>query len=171
MAKSTENRHETIVHPLEPLYREDSKILILGSFPSVKTREYGFFYGHPQNRFWPLMEALFYERLSTEIAERRAFLLAHHIAVFDSIYQCDIIGSGDASIKNVVPSDLKPIFETADIRRVFCNGATSYKYYKKYHADKSSIPGVKLPSTSPANARYRLDDLEKAWSAIRAYVE
>lgn len=165
------SKHQTIIHPLKPLYRDDSRILILGSFPSVKTREYGFFYGHPQNRFWPLMEALFEEDLSTDIEERRDFLLSHHLAVYDSIYQCDIIGSSDASIKNVIPADLKSIFATADIRQVFCNGGTSYKYYKKYHAKKSGIPGIQLPSTSPANARYRLDDLVKEWEVILTYLE
>ncbi|MDU5978128.1 MAG: uracil-DNA glycosylase family protein, partial [Finegoldia magna] len=96
--------YETIVHPLSPLYDENSKILILGSFPSVKTREYGFFYGHPQNRFWKLMEKLFDVDLDVSIEDRKKFLLEHNIAVYDSIYQCDIIGSSDSSIKNVVPS-------------------------------------------------------------------
>lgn len=161
--------HRTIIHPLHPLFDKDSRILILGSFPSVKTREYGFFYGHPQNRFWPVMETLFQVDLSKDISERRAFLLEHHLAVYDSIYQCDIIGSSDASIENVVPSDLMPIFQSVDIQEVFCNGATSYKYYQKYHAKKTGLPGVKLPSTSPANARYRLEDLVKEWSVILEY--
>ena len=128
---NTKNRYQTIVHPLKPLYNKDSKILILGSFPSVKTREYGFFYGHPQNRFWPLMEKLFEEELTRDIDERRDFLLKHHIAVFDSIYQCDIIGSSDASIKNVIPTDLSEVIKSANIQAVFCNGASSFKYYKK----------------------------------------
>ena len=126
-----ESRYETITHTLEPLYNSESKILILGSFPSVKTREYGFFYGHPQNRFWPVMEKLFNVKLSRDIDERRDFLLSHNIAVFDSIYECDIIGSSDASIKNVKPSNLVEIVKVADIKQVFCNGGTSYKYYKK----------------------------------------
>ena len=159
---------QTIIHPLKPLYRADSKLLILGSFPSVKTREYGFFYGHPFNRFWPLMAALFQEEISTKIEDRRAFLLRHKIAVYDSIYQCDIVGSSDASIQNVVPTNLRPIFETAEIRQVFCNGQTSYYYYQKYHAESCGIQGVKLPSTSPANARYRLDDLVKEWQSVVA---
>ena len=165
----TTPQHQTIKHPLSPLYSSQSKLLILGSFPSVKTREYGFFYGHPQNRFWPLMEQLFRVELSTNIEERRKFLLNHHLAVYDSIYQCDIIGSSDASIQNVLPADLAPIFQTADIQQVFCNGATSFKYYKKYHAKQSGITGVQLPSTSPANARYRLDDLLKEWSVVLNY--
>lgn len=165
-----ESRYETITHTLEPLYNSESKILILGSFPSVKTREYGFFYGHPQNRFWPVMEKLFNVKLSRDIDERRNFLLSHNIAVFDSIYECDIIGSSDASIKNAKPSNLVEIIKVADINQVFCNGGTSYKYYKKYHAKELNLKGVKLPSTSPANARYRLDDLLEEWSEILKYL-
>ncbi|WP_300409116.1 DNA-deoxyinosine glycosylase [Lagierella sp.] len=163
-------KHETITHPLKPLYNNESKILILGSFPSVKTREYGFFYGHPQNRFWPVMERLFGVELSREIEVRRDFLLKNKIAVFDSIFQCDIVGSSDASIKNVKPSDLKNIVETADIQQVFCNGGTSFKYYKKYHSKVLGLEGIKLPSTSPANARYRLEDLVKEWNIILKYL-
>ena len=101
----TDNNYKTIVHPLEPCFTKESKILILGSFPSVKTREYGFFYGHPQNRFWHVMEILFKEDLANGIATRKDFLSRKKIALYDSIYQCDIVGSSDASIKNVVPSD------------------------------------------------------------------
>lgn len=160
-----------MIHPLSPLYDKNSKVLILGSFPSVKTREYGFFYGHPQNRFWPVMEALFGATLSRDIEERKAFLRARKIALFDAIARCDIVGSSDASIKNVVPSDLESIAQVADIREVFCNGATSYRYYKKYHAQLLGIEGVKLPSTSPANARYRLDDLLREWAVILEVLE
>lgn len=162
--------YETIIHPLKSFYTHDSKILILGSFPSVKTREYGFFYGHPQNRFWSVMEVLFNEELSDDIDERKDFLSRHKIALYDSIYQCDIVGSSDASIKNVVPSDLKDIIKEADIKEVFLNGATSYKYYKKYHEKDLGLEGVKLPSTSPANARYSLDDLVNEWRVILKYL-
>ncbi len=157
---------QTIVHPLKPVFRSDSKILILGSFPSVKTREYGFFYGNPQNRFWPLLAALFKEEIGPEISARKAFLLRHHIALYDSIFQCDISGSSDASIKNVVPANLAPIFETAQIHHVLCNGATAFKYYQKYHEPKLRQKAIQLPSTSPANARYRLPDLIRAWSIL-----
>lgn len=166
-----QDNYKTIVHPLEPCFTKDSKILILGSFPSVKTREYGFFYGHVQNRFWHVMEVLFNEELSSDIDQRRDFLLRHKIALYDSIYQCDIIASSDASIKNVVPSDLKDIFKAADINEVFLNGSTSYKYYKKYHEKELGLEGVKLPSTSPANARYRLDDLVSEWRVILKYLD
>lgn len=165
------DNYNTIVHPLEPCFTKESKILILGSFPSVKTREYGFFYGHPQNRFWRVMEILFNEELSNDIDERKDFLSRHKIALYDSIYQCDIIGSSDASIKNAQPSDLKEIIRGADIKEVFLNGSTSYKYYKKYHEKDLGHEGVKLPSTSPANARYRLDDLVNEWRVILKYLD
>jgi len=159
-------KHQTVTHPLQPLFNGDSKILILGSFPSVKTREYGFFYGHPKNRFWPLIERIFDVKLSTDIEERRTFLLQHHIAVYDVIYQCDIIGSGDSSIQNVIPSDLSRIFKEADIKKVFCNGATAYHYYQKYQEQKTNAKAIQLPSTSPANARYSMDDLYNQWKVI-----
>lgn len=165
------DNYNTIVHPLEPCFTKESKILILGSFPSVKTREYGFFYGHPQNRFWRVMEILFNEELSNDIDERKDFLSRQKIALYDSIYQCDIIGSSDASIKNAQPSDLKEIIVGADIKEVFLNGATSYKYYKKYHEKDLGLEGVKLPSTSPANARYSLDDLVNEWRVILKYLD
>lgn len=167
----TKDNYETIVHPLEPYFTKESKILILGSFPSVKTREYGFFYGHPQNRFWRVMEVLFGEDLDNGIAARKDFLSRHKIALYDSIYQCDIVGSSDASIKNAQPSDLSRIIKGADIKEVFLNGATSYRYYKKYHEKDLGLEGVKLPSTSPANARYRLDDLVNEWRVILKYLD
>jgi hypoxanthine-DNA glycosylase len=163
-------KHQTITHPFRPLFQADSKILILGSFPSVKTREYGFFYGHPRNRFWPLLERIFGVKLSTDIEERRAFLLQHHLAVYDVIYQCDIVGSSDASIQNVIPSDLSPIFEEADIQHVFCNGGTAYRYYQKYQERKTGFKAIQLPSTSPANARYSMEDLYHQWRIIREYM-
>lgn len=162
-------KHQTITHPLRPLFQADSKILILGSFPSVKTREYGFFYGHPQNRFWPLLERIFAVKLSTEIEERRTFLLQHNLAVYDVIYRCDIIGSGDASIQNVIPSDLSPVFKNADIKQVFCNGGTAYRYYQKYQERRTGFKAIQLPSTSPANARYSIEDLYRQWKTIREF--
>ena len=162
-------KHQTVTHPFRLLFQTDSKILILGSFPSIKTREYGFFYGHPRNRFWPLLERIFGVKLSTDIEERRAFLLQHHLAVYDVIYRCDIIGSGDASIQNVVPSDLSPILKEADIRQIFCNGGTAYRYYQKYQEQKTGVNAIQLPSTSPANARFSMDDLYHQWKIIKAH--
>ncbi|NLZ77597.1 MAG: DNA-deoxyinosine glycosylase [Spirochaetales bacterium] len=170
MKTPTETRastnHQTITHPLMPVFQADSKILILGSFPSVKTREYGFFYGHPQNRFWPLLERIFGVKPLADIEDKRAFLLQHHLALYDVIYRCDIIGSGDASIRNVVPSDLSPMLKEADIRHVFCNGGTAYRFYQQYQERKTGYEAIQLPSTSPANARYSLDDLYDRWKIL-----
>ncbi|MDD7306476.1 MAG: DNA-deoxyinosine glycosylase [Peptoniphilaceae bacterium] len=163
----TEDKYQTIRHPLKPYYNNDSQVLILGSFPSVKTREYGFFYGHLQNRFWPLLEQIFSVNLGRQIQERKNFLKDQKLALYDCIYQCDIIGSKDSSIKNVIPTNLKEIVENSQIKHVFCNGATSYKYYKKYHEKIIGIKAIKLPSTSPANARYSFDKLMLEWMAIK----
>ncbi len=150
-------------HNIEPVYDENSKILILGSFPSVKSRETGFFYGHPQNRFWRVVAAVRNEAVPETIAEKKAFLLRNGIAVWDVIKSCDITGSGDSSIKNAVPNDISVILKTAPIERIFCNGATSYKLYKRFLEPETGMAAVKLPSTSPANAAYSLDRLIDEW--------
>ena len=150
-------------HNIEPVYDENSKILILGSFPSVKSRETGFFYGHPQNRFWRVVAAVRNEAVPEMIAEKKAFLLRNGIAVWDVIKSCDITGSGDSSIKNAVPNDISVILKTAPIERIFCNGAASYKLYKRFLEPETGMTAVKLPSTSPANAAYSLDRLIDEW--------
>ncbi len=160
-----------IVHPLAPFYDEDSRILVLGSFPSVKTREMGFFYGHPQNRFWKVMAAVFEDHFPETVEERRAFLKRHHVAAYDVIYSCDIVGSSDASIKNVTPTDLRPVLETADIRQIFVNGKTAEKMYRKYTEPLLGRTAVCLPSTSPANAAWSLEKLTEAWKVIAAFTE
>lgn len=162
--------YQTIVHPLEPVYNKNSKILILGSFPSIKTREYGFFYGHPQNRFWPLMEELFKIEIKDDIGEKRKFLFDHEIGLYDAIYQCEIIGSADSTIRNAVPTNLKEIIRNSNINKVFCNGTASFNTYKKYQEELTGLPAIKLPSTSPANARYRLGDLLAKWEVILEYL-
>ena len=116
-----------IIHPIPPLYDENSKVLILGSFPSVKSREAQFFYGHPQNRFWKVMAAVFYERVPDTVSEKRDFLLRNHVALWDVIHSCEIAGSSDSSIKNVTPNDLSIILDAAHIERVFVNGKTAEK--------------------------------------------
>ena len=121
-----------IRHPIPPLYNADSKILILGSFPSVKSRETAFFYGHPQNRFWKLLSLLLEAPFPETVAERRKFLLAHGIAVWDVIASCEIYGSSDASIRNAVPNDLRQILDGARIRQIYVNGRTAGKLYRKY---------------------------------------
>ena len=158
---------ECIVHPIPPVYNEDSEILILGSFPSVKSREAMFFYGHPQNRYWRVLAAVFKEPVPETIPQKKAFLLRNRIAAWDVIASCTIEGSSDSSIKNVRPNDLTPILRAAPIRQIYVNGKTAEKMYKKYIEPKTGRPCICLPSTSPANAAWSLERLVEAWSCIR----
>lgn len=156
-------KYEHIIHPFPPLFNSDSRILILGSLPSVKSREQKFFYGHPQNRFWKMISEVFNEPCPQTIDEKKELVLKHNIAMWDAIYSCDIIGSSDSSIKNVVPTNLEPILENSEIERVICNGKTSGKYYEQYQMKYTKIPPEILPSTSPANAVYTLEKLVNVW--------
>lgn len=158
---------EHIVHPFGPLYNEESRVLILGSLPSVKSREQNFFYGHPQNRFWTVVAGLFEEEVPETIEQKKAMLERNGIALWDAIYSCDIEGSSDASIRNVVPTDLEPIISGSKVTKVFCNGKTSWKYYHKYQEKVLGIEAVALPSTSPANAAWSVERLVQAWSVIK----
>jgi hypoxanthine-DNA glycosylase len=139
MAKLQKSRYGRIEHPIPPLFDNDSRILILGSFPSVKSREAAFFYGHPQNRFWKTVAGVLSRELPGTIEEKRAFLHDNHIAVWDVIGSCDIIGSSDSSIRNVVANDLSSILDAADIKQIFCNGAKSHEYYRKYILEKTGM--------------------------------
>ena len=152
-----------IEHPIPPLYDANSEILILGSFPSVKSREQGFFYGHPQNRFWRLLAAVYGEETPQTICDKRALLLRRHIALWDVIASCEIVGSSDASIRNAVPNDLDAIFASAPIRKILCNGATSYALFQKHQTATSPFAAIKMPSTSPANAACSFEKLLSAW--------
>ena len=154
------------VHPIPPLFDAESRVLILGSFPSIKSREAMFFYGHPQNRFWPLLALLTGEPTPQTVEEKRALALRHHFALWDSIGQCTITGSSDSSIRDVVPNDLRAITDHAPIERIFCNGNTSLKYYRRYNEPLLGRPAVVLPSTSPANAAWSLQRLAEAWGVI-----
>ncbi|MBR1743113.1 MAG: DNA-deoxyinosine glycosylase [Lachnospiraceae bacterium] len=156
-----------IEHPIEPVFDEKSKVLILGSFPSVKSRETGFFYGHPQNRFWKVLAGLFGEEVPGTVPEKKAFLLRNHVAVWDVIHSCDITGSSDSSIKNVVANDLSEILSTADIREIFVNGKKAEALYKKYIFPETKREAVCLPSTSPANAAWSLGRLLEAWRVVK----
>ena len=156
-----------IVHPIEPVFDKNSKILILGSFPSVRSREEGFFYGHKQNRFWKVVSAVFEEEVPKTIPQKKAFLLRNHIALWDVIHSCDITGSSDSSIKNVVANDLSIILEHSGIRKIFVNGKTAEKYYIKYSEKDTHIKAICLPSTSPANATFSVDRLTEAWKTIK----
>ncbi|MBR3621033.1 MAG: DNA-deoxyinosine glycosylase [Clostridia bacterium] len=155
------------IHNIPPVFDKDSRILILGSFPSVKSREAEFFYGHPQNRFWKVTSAVFGCETPQTIPEKREFLLKNHIAVWDVIARCDIENSADSTIKNVVPNDIGVILGKADIKEIFVNGRTAEKYYKKYIFPLTGRQAVCLPSTSPANAAKSPDDLIESWKIIR----
>lgn len=156
-----------IVHPIKPVFDKNSKILILGSFPSVRSREEGFFYGHKQNRFWKVVSAVFEEEVPKTIPQKKALLLRNHIALWDVIHSCDITGSSDSSIKNVVANDLSIILEHSGIRKIFVNGKTAEKYYIKYSEKDTHIKARCLPSTSPANAAFSVDRLAEAWKMIK----
>ena len=160
----------SIKHPIQPVYDKNSKVLILGSFPSVKSREGCFFYHHPQNRFWKTLAAVMDQPVPTTIEEKRTFLLNNHIAVWDTIASCTIEGSSDSSIKNVVPTDLSIILSEAPDLQIFCNGATSHQYYRKYQEKLIGRQAIRLPSTSPANAAWSLERLKNEWNMIREYL-
>lgn len=155
-----------VIHEIPPVYNKNSEILILGSFPSVKSREGQFFYHHKQNRFWKVLSAVVNDVLPETIDEKKEFLLRNHIAVWDVIASCDIEGSSDSSIKNAVPNNFLDILKAAPIRQIYTNGGTAYKLYHKYCEKMTGIKAVKLPSTSPANASYSLDRLIGEWNVI-----
>ena len=154
-----------IRHPFPPLYDENSKILILGSFPSVKSREQLFFYGHPQNRFWKVTSAVFGVKTPNTIQEKKDFLLSCNIALWDVIASCDIQGSSDSSIRDVTANDLSPILSNSKVERIFTNGKTADKFYK-YTFKTTGIQATCLPSTSPANAAWSVEKLTEAWKII-----
>lgn len=154
-------------HTIEPLYDEHSRVLILGSFPSVKSREQQFFYGHKQNRFWRVMAQVLECAVPESIEQKKEMLLSHHIAVWDVIASCEITGSSDASIRDVTPNDLSRILNCANIRAIYVNGGKAYQLYQKYIYPVNGRETVALPSTSPANAGYSLERLVEAWRIIR----
>lgn len=156
----------TQIHNIAPLYDENSKILILGSFPSVKSREQGFFYGHPQNRFWKVISAVFYCETPVTIEDKKAFLLSHHIALWDVIASCKIEGSSDSSIDKVTPNDIGLILKHCKIQKIFTNGTASSDLYRKLIYPKTGIESIPLPSTSPANASMTLEKLIDAWQVL-----
>jgi hypoxanthine-DNA glycosylase len=162
--------YQHIVHTFEPVFDEHSRILILGSLPSVKSREQGFYYGHAQNRFWKVTAGVLYMPVPCLLTENARFLLGARIAVWDVIDECDIIGSSDASIKNVTPTDLKRVLDNCDIKAIFANGTAAAKLYCKYQRPITGKDIVTLPSTSPANAAYSLQRLVGEWQVIKKYL-
>lgn len=156
----------TIHHPFPPLYDADSRILILGSFPSVKSREQKFFYGHPQNRFWRVTSTVFGCEVPETVEEKKLFLYSNHIALWDVIASCEITGSSDSSIKNVIANDLEPILSGSRVDRIFVNGRAAERFYIKYTRDTLGRDAIYLPSTSPANAAWSIERLAAEWSVI-----
>jgi len=155
-----------VIHPFPPVWDEQSRILILGSFPSVRSRETGFYYGHPQNRFWRVLAQLYHEPVPCSIEERRNFALRHGIALWDTIQNCEISGSSDASIRNAIPNDIASLLQKAPVERIFCNGRRSWELYARFCEPHTGMKAILLPSTSPANAAWSLDQLAEAWKQI-----
>ncbi len=158
--------YQHVSHTFEPVFNEESKILILGSFPSVKSREQEFYYGHPMNRFWRMLEVILKKEVPLDSSKKRVFLLEHHIALWDVIDSCDIIGSSDSSIKNVIPTDLTKILSVSPIRNIYVNGKTAKRLYDRFSESVTGIKAICLPSTSPANAMFSLEKLVNEWRII-----
>lgn len=163
-------RHEHIEHGIPPVFNAESRVLILGTMPSPKSRENGFYYMHPQNRFWRVISTVLGEPLPTTNGERASLLLKNKIALWDTLAQCDIIGASDCSVKNAAPNDLSIITDTADIKAIFTTGKAAYKYYCRFQQESTGIEAICLPSTSPANARFGLDALIDEYKIIKNYL-
>lgn len=156
-----------IIHPIPPLFNSESKTLILGSFPSVKSREAEFFYGHPQNRFWTVVAEIYgYEKPQT-VEDKKKLILENKLALWDVIHSCEIEGSADSTISNVTANDLSVIISNSKVDRIFVNGKTAEKYYNKYTYPKTGIKAICLPSTSPANAAWSIERLVESWKIIK----
>lgn len=158
--------YQSLTHTFAPVYDEHSKILILGTFPSVKSREQNFYYGHPQNRFWKMIAAITESEVPETMEEKKKLLLANHIAIWDVIKSCEIIGSSDSSIKNVAANDIAGLLKKTNIKTIVANGATAERLYNTYALSQTGIPIVKMPSTSPANAAWNLEKLCGEWGKI-----
>ena len=161
---------ELVTHNFAPIYDEHSRILMLGTMPSPKSREVGFYYGHPHNRFWKVVSDVCHEPLPETKEDKIAFALRNRIAVWDVLAGCEIRGADDSSIRNPLPNDMSVILETADIQAVFTTGTKAFQLYKKYCFPKTGIEAIGLPSTSPANCRLSYEELYKAYSEIRKYI-
>ena len=162
---------ERINHVFDPVFDSESRILILGTMPSPKSRELGFYYSHPRNRFWPVLAKIFGENVPETPEERKNFALRHKIALWDVLKECDIEGASDSSIKNAVPNDISVILNSTEIKAVFTTGATAAKLYKKFIEPETKIPATALPSTSPANAKVKLEELCEEYKIILEYLK
>lgn len=160
---------EYIEHTIEPVYDGNSKILILGTMPSPKSREYGFYYSHPQNRFWHVVSDLYGEPLPVTNEEKTEFLLKTHIALWDVLKSCRIEGADDSSIKDPVPNDIAGLLSQTKIHTVFTTGTKAAAFYKRF-CQKTAGTAIALPSTSPANCRhYNFERLKEAYRVILQY--
>ena len=148
-----------VVHPLKPVYNSESKVLILGSFPSIKSRENNFYYGNPKNRFWSTLEKVFNEDIGNSNQDREKFLLTHKIALFDVVYSCNITASSDSSIRDVIPNDIKKIVDESKIEVIFTTGTKAYSLYNKYLLKDVGIEAFKLPSPSPLNCKRGIEEV------------
>ena len=164
-------KRANLVHPLPPLYDENSKVLILGSFPSPKSREALFYYGHKQNRFWPTLSAVLGQDLPTDNNGKKQMCLKHGIAIWDTLKSCQIIGASDSSIRNHLPNDLSPILKTASIKAIFTTGTTAHALYNKFLKEKTGLTATAMPSTSAANGRYNREDLIICYQQILSYLK
>ena len=163
-------------HPFKPIFNKNSKILILGSFPSVISRKFGFYYANPQNRFWRVLAGILNAPLQESTDEKIKFLLSHHIAIYDAAISCEIEGSSDAKMSKIVPVNLEPLFKETNITQVYANGGKAYEICKKYLEDEiikaTKNEVIKLPSTSPANAKFSLEKLMHEWRVVaKAVIE
>lgn len=156
-----------VKHTFEPVFDEKSRVLILGTFPSVKSRENAFYYGHPQNRFWKVLAALVEEETPSSIGEKKAMLLRHGIAIWDVISSCDIEGSSDSSIKNVTANDIAGLLAASHIQKIYGNGDKACRLYDKFCKEKAGKEIIRLPSTSPANAAFSMEKLLESWRTVR----
>ena len=163
--------YEHVKHTFEPVYDNNSKILILGSLPSVKSREQGFYYGHPQNRFWKVLARLLEWKEPVTIEEKKAMLLGNQIAIWDVLESCDIQGSSDSSIKNPVAADIPGLLKKTNIEKIYVNGTTAGKYYKKLVLPLTGVEAEVLQSTSPLNCRYNMEKLTENWSVILSNIK
>ena len=155
-----------VYHTFDVYYNSDSEILILGSMPSLKSREKGFYYMHPQNRFWKCLSIVYKESIENTIDGKKKFLKRHKIALWDVIYSCDITGSSDSSIKNIVPNDIKWLIDTTDIKNIYVLGKKAYELYNKYCLENTGIEAIGLYSSSPANCRIKFEDLVENYKVI-----
>src|SRR5574344_123623 len=164
------NERTGLTHTFAPVADKDCKILILGTFPSVKSRQNSFYYGNPHNRFWRVTAGVLNSRTACTIEDKKDFLLKHHIALWDVIHSCTIQGSSDSSIRDVVPNDISHLLKTTNIQKIYTNGTTAKKLYDKYIFPVCGVSASVLPSTSPANAACNMDKLLEKWAQIKDFL-